>query len=181
MTVTREDAVALTGTRVRVSFGAETSCQLLRAVTPNDVVILAGHTGMETLIPLDEVKSIEDARIECAVCHDRVNKVHGDVGRCAECERAYAATRPVPREYCEQCERPGAVYFPGLKTWMCPECRQKQRGMDYSRLEGRALAVANAVCRSADKDSTLHVWKQFKSQWVCRACETKVFGRPANA
>jgi len=166
------------GNKVRVRFGSEQKVLTLRFFTPKDVLILADHRGDELLLPREDLKSIEDARTECARCHTLVNNVFecGDERRCAECTRVWAAQQPAPRETCPDCGELGAVYSPKFKVWRCPQCHAKNGSFTGSTVEMRVLT--QAPCKTADKDSPLHDWKQFKSQWVCRACEVKVFGKP---
>lgn len=181
--ITRAEAEALVDTRVAIEWGGKPAVALLRAVTPKDVLIIAGAGGMETLVPLSDVQSIEDARYTCKRCGDRVNRVFGrteeSAGLCADCTRDWAAQQPAPRETCPDCGQLGAVYSPKFKVWRCPQCHARAGSFTGSTVEARALT--QPVCKTADKDSDLHDWKRFKSQWVCRLCEVKVFGKPASA
>lgn len=63
--------------------------------------------------------------MRCVHCGGECRRTFTD-GRCAECERVYARTLPPPAEACERsgCDSGrAAVYFPGLKLWLCPACR----------------------------------------------------------
>ena len=181
--MTPDEAKAYVDTRVRVYWGGTPKVALLRAVTPKEMLILASAGGMETLVPLSDVRSIEDARFACTKCGSLVNRVFGETeesaGRCAVCTRVWAAQQPKPRETCPDCGVPGAVYSPKFKVWRCPQCHAKNGSFTGSTVEMHVLT--QAPCKTADKDSPLHDWKQFKSQWVCRACEVKVFGKPKHA
>lgn len=179
--MTRDDVRALVGARVVVRAGKATETGVLRALTPAGNLLVADSRGFETAVPVASVTAIEDARITCTRCDSLVNNVFVTAGsvECADCHRQWAAQQPVPRETCPDCNQPGAVYSPRYKVWRCPSCHARAGSFTGSSVE--ASAVRSAVCRSADKDSPLHDWKQFKSQYVCRTCEVKVFGRPAHA
>lgn len=183
---TRDEAKALLDTRVRVKWGGGPTVALLRAVTPKDYLILAGPGGVETLVELAQVKSLEDARLTCTQCGALVNRTFGEVGEiagaCATCYSDWAKRQPVPHETCEEpdcVER--AYYSPLAKKFRCAHHHAQFRSGTGLFVEARARETLAAECRSADKDSDLHDWKKMKSQYVCRKCQVKVFGKPAFA
>ena len=178
MSVTKDDVRSHLGNKVRVHFAGEFKVGVLRFFTPKDYLVVADHRGDELNLAFEDLKSIEDARTPCACCGTLSNNVFqcDTELRCAECARAWASRQPTPREACSDCGQLGAVYSPKFKVWRCPRCHAKAGSFTGSTVEARVLT--QAPCKTADKDSPLHDWKQFKSQWVCRACEVKVFGKP---
>ena len=181
MTITREEAKEYLDQRVRVKLGGKWEVGLLRAVTPKDVLILASHSGVETLIPVADVKAIEDGRYTCMICLNLVNRLFHDI-RCADCEREYAATLPPPREICEDCGTEGAVRSPLVDKWLCPQCHAKAGTLSGLPAEARVLnhSSRTADCRTKGVDDPAHgPWRRAKSSYVCGSCYGKFYKRPA--
>lgn len=185
--VTREDVSALIETRVRIKWGGQPEVALLRAVTPSDIVILAGEGGIETFVPLADVKSVEDARHECKKCKDRVNRVFGrteeSAGLCATCTREWAATQPVPREICEKCGVEGAFYSPAAKYFACAQCHAKRGTLTGIGPEARVLQARehqlDSECKGADTDDLRHRWWHIKGhRYHCKLCPARRFDEP---
>lgn len=58
MSTTRDEATAWVGMRVRAKYGLRGGeVGVLRAVTPSGMLILADGYGMETLVPVEDVRS----------------------------------------------------------------------------------------------------------------------------
>lgn len=165
-------------TRVRVTTLEGDALEgILRALTPADVLVVADPRGRTTPIPLASVRAVDDARYTCSTCGRASNTTY-DGARCATCYADWCQKQPAPSETCEVCGQPGAVYSPKHKLWRCRLCHAKDGTFTGS---GPELRVLTATCRSDDKDSLRHDWKRVKSQWVCRTCQVKVFGKPAGA
>lgn len=181
MPVTREDAQPLLGYRVKAKIGQDFTVGTLRAITPSERLIIASERGLETLVLLEDVSRLEDARETCSKCGRQVNRVFSDEGRCADCERVYAGTQPAPRETCEICGAQGAVYSPKIKKFGCPQCLAKAGALTGIGAEVRAMTHSSRVaeCRSDDVDSLRHDWKRSKSSYHCKLCYTKTFTKPA--
>lgn len=178
--VSREAARDLVGWRVHVAFTDEgpSVFRLLRAVTPQDVVILAGEGGRESRHALSELQVLEDARLICTTCGDLVNLLHGDE-KCADCERAAARERPTPQTTCTEdgCDA-RAYYSPLAKKFRCREHHMLFRTNTGLSIESE---VRRAICRGADQRDERHKWKQIKrSRWRCLVCHANTYERPAD-
>lgn len=184
---TREQVLEHRGNRVLVAIhdSCRTATGVLRFVTPDDSVVLAGPDGHETKLALNVVASITDARTECAVAncgrYNNVFETREDPPRilCATHYRKWAYDQPPPVMVCTECDTgASAVYSPGDKTYACAPCHLKRSGLTGLGVEARAL---QARCRSANIDSPEHDWKQVRGQWLCRTCHVKVRTKPLHA
>lgn len=180
MSVTQDEVRALVGTRVKVKFGGEQKFLTLRAFTPKEVLILADQRGDELLLPFDDLKLLEDARIECRECGTLVNIVHGgEAQRCADCERGWAALQPTPREVCEGCGALGAFYSPRAKRFACAQCHAKQGTLTGIGAEARVLKMHESECKGTDTNDSLHRWFHIRGhRWHCKACGARRFNDP---
>lgn len=181
MTVPHEEVRALVGTRVKVKFGGELKFLTLRAFTPKEVLILADARGNELLLPYEDLKLLEDARIACKECGTLVNVVHGgDARRCADCERAYAATLPVPNEQCEEegCDK-RAFYSPKAKKFRCTQHHAKYDTLSGAFAESRVMQQDASECMGADTADERHRWFHIKGhRWHCKNCPARRFDDP---
>lgn len=175
-----EAARELVRMRVKVTTANGELIALLRAVTPGGALIVADHGGMESWIRFDAVTGLVDERFTCAECNVRMNVLYAD-GKCHDCYRFWAASQPVPQE---QCEEEGcatrAFYSPAAKVFRCAHHHAKYKTFSGQGVELRVIqssAPEAADCRADDVDSLRHDWKRFRSQWLCRKCQIKHFGR----
>ena len=177
---TAEAVSAFVRMRVRVEVAnGDVHERTLSALTPLDVLILADPQVFVVRVPRSDVHTIVDAQYACSECGRRTNTRYAE-DRCADCYRVWCAQQSVPSETCEDCGSQGAVYSPKFKVWRCAQCHAKNASFMGSTVEMRVLTDA-AICRSDDKDSPRHDWKKMKSQYVCKLCKVKVFGKPAYA
>lgn len=181
MSVTQDEVRAFTGQRVRVKFGGEEKFLRMIALTPNDTVILADARGHELLLPLDDLKTIEDARIKCRECGALVNVIHGgDAQRCADCERAFAATQPVPNEQCEEegCDK-RAFYSPAAKKFRCAQHHAKYNTLSGAFAESRVMQQEASECKGTDTADPRHRWFHIKGhRWHCKNCPARRYDDP---
>lgn len=166
----------LIGFRVRCDYGQVGNMYgVLRAITPLGWLVIADEFGHETLIELTDAKTLVDGRHVCAKCEAKVNRVFTN-GQCAECERAWARTRPIPYETCEAEDCEGRAYYsPLAKAFLCAS-HHAQRGTNTGLyVESR---VREAACRSADVKDPRHDWRRAKSRFICRLCQVSTFEDP---
>lgn len=171
LTVVRGDRV-----RVRLTDGTE-AVLIFTAVTPKKQLVCAlPGTGTEWRTWMVHVAEIVPEPVVCPDCSAE-HQVDRESKRCADCERDYARRQPTPRELCEDCGAPGAVYSPLAKAFKCSQCHAKGGTLTGSSAEARVL-TEGAICRSDDVHSLRHDWTRSKSSFLCRGCKIKTQTRP---
>lgn len=149
---------------------------IFRTVAANGDAIMSGEGGRELRVPVTNLMLIKAEPVVCPECSTE-HQIDRPSRRCADCERAWAWAQPKPRELCETCGEPGAVYSPLAKAFRCPQCHAKGGTLTGSSAEARAL-TESAICRSDDVHSLRHDWTRSKSSYLCRGCKIKTQTRP---
>ena len=155
----------------------EASYAILRAVTPMDMIILAGQGGRERIVELEALEVIKAAPVTCPDCQVQ-HQVDRESLRCADCERDWARAQPKPSETCEDCGGLGAFYSPRSRRFLDTACHVVAGSLTGNGPELRVM-TREAPCRTDDVDSERHDWRKAKSSFLCRLCNIKVNVRPA--